>query len=210
MLNFRILFQPTLPPSLMEWPSCSMLSLMTTFEEITDRIFTMAISEASLSTRSDIVFDTYKQLSIKYNERANRARAGVQVQNIAPGQKIKQWQKFLAQESNKTSLIKFLTQEWHTEKYLEKLGHLHKVLFVTCEEKCFCFSMVRCRDVPELQCVQEEADGRLLLQASHAAEAEYEAVMISSNATDIFMLSITLCSALKAPLYQRSGTSMRT
>ena len=115
-----------------------------TFEEIADRIFAMAISEASLSTRLDIVFDTYKPLSIKYNERANRARAGVQVQNITPGQKIKQWRKFLAQESNKTSLIKFLIQEWRTEKYLEKLGHLHKVLFVTCEEKCFRFSAGRC------------------------------------------------------------------
>ena len=77
-------------------------------------------------------------------------RAGVQVQYIAPGQKIKQWRKFLAQESNKISLIKFLMQEWHIEKYLEKLGHLHKVLFVTCEEKCFRFSAVRCREVPEL------------------------------------------------------------
>ena len=115
-----------------------------TFEKIADRIFAMAISEASLSTRLDIVFDTYKPLSIKYNERANRARAGVQVQNIAPGQKITQWRKFLAQESNKTSLIKFLIQEWRTEKYLEKLGHLHKVLFVTCEEKCFRFSAGRC------------------------------------------------------------------
>ncbi|KAL8587495.1 hypothetical protein ACOMHN_000901 [Nucella lapillus] len=181
-----------------------------TFDEIAERIFSMAIREASLSTRLDIVFDTYKPLSIKYNERANRATTGLQVQIVAPGQKIKQWHKFLALESNNVSLIRFLVQEWRNEKYLEKLGHLHKVLFVTCEEQCFRFSAVRCREVPELQCVQEEADGRLLLHASHAAEAGYEAVMISSNDTDILVLNIALCGAIKAPLYQRSETSTRT
>ncbi|KAL8624130.1 hypothetical protein ACOMHN_036133 [Nucella lapillus] len=155
-----------------------------TFDEIADRIFSMAIREASLSTRLDIVFDTYKPLSIKYNERANRATTGLQVQIVAP--------------------------EWRNEKYLEKLGHLHKALFVTCEEQCFRFSAVRCREVPELQCVQEEADGRLLLHASHAAEAGYEAVMISSNDTDVLVLNIAFCGAIKAPLYQRSGTSTRT
>ncbi|KAL8617912.1 hypothetical protein ACOMHN_026489 [Nucella lapillus] len=181
-----------------------------TFDEIADRIFSMAIREASLSTRLDIVFDTYKPLSIKYNERANRATTGLQVQIVAPGQKIKQWHKFLALESNKISLIRFLVQEWRNEKYLEKLGHLHKVLFVTCEEQCFRFSAVRCREVPELQCVQKEADGRLLLHASHAAEAGYEAVMISSNDTDVLVLNIAFCGAIKALLCQRSGTSTRT
>lgn len=46
-------------------------------------------------------------------------------------------EKFLVQEGNKVSLIKFLIQERRSEKYLEKLGNLRKVLFVTCEEKCW-------------------------------------------------------------------------
>lgn len=73
------------------------------------------------------------------------------------------------------------------EKYMERLGCLHKVLFVTCEEKCYRFSSVRCREVPELECVQEEADGRLLLHAAHAAEGDFEAVVISSNDTDVLL-----------------------
>ena len=83
-------------------------------------------------------------------------------------------------------------------------------LSVTCEEQCFRFSEVRCREVPELQCVQEEADGHLLLHASRAAEAGYEAVVISSNDTDVLVLNIAFCSAIKAPLRQRSGTNTRT
>lgn len=98
----------------------------------------MAISEASISTRMDIVFDIYQKLSIKYNDRTNRAGiTGIQLQNIAPGQKIKQWCKSFAQEGNKVSLIKFLVQEWRSKKYLEKLGSLRKVLFITCDEKCY-------------------------------------------------------------------------
>ena len=69
---------------------------------------------------------------------------------------------------------------------------------------------MRCSEVPELSCVQEEADGRLLFHAAHAAEDGMEAVMISSNDTDVFILNLTLCSAIKAPMYQKSGTGTRT
>lgn len=118
-------------------------------------------------------------------------------------------EKFLVQEGNKVSLIKFLIQERRSEKYLEKLGNLRKVLFVTCEEKCYRVSAVRCHEMPELECVQEEADGRLL-HAAHAAEGGIKAVMISSNDTDVLVLNLAFCSAIKAPMYQKSGTGTRT
>ena len=130
-LNCRVLSLPILPLSLTEWPSCREPSLMASNLPLTKLLtasLSMAISEASLSTRLDIVFDTYKPLSIKYNERANRATAGLQVQNIASCQKIKQWRQFMALQSNKISLIRFLVQEWRSEKYLGKLAHLHKVI----------------------------------------------------------------------------------
>ena len=136
--------------------------------------------------------------------------AGLQIQTIAPGQKIKQWRKFLAQKGNKVSQIKLLVQEWRSEKYLEKLGSLHKILFVTCEEKCYRFSAVRCHEVPELECIQEEADGCLLLHAAHAAEGGIEAVIISLNDTDVSVLNLVFCSAIKVPMYQKRGTGSCT
>jgi hypothetical protein len=48
-----------------------------------------------------------------------------------------------------------------------------------------------------LECVQEEADGRLLFHAAHAAEDGMEAMMISSNDTDIFILNQAFCNAIK-------------
>ncbi|KAL8595212.1 hypothetical protein ACOMHN_043365 [Nucella lapillus] len=161
-----------------------------TFEEVADRILSMTVSEAANSDRLDIVFDTYKKLSIKYNERTNRSvTSGMRIQNIVSGQKIKQWRKFLSQESNKVTLIKYLVQEWENEKYFQKLGRLHKGMCVTCEDKCYRFSAIQRREVPELQSFHEEADGRLILHATHAAEDGY---------------------GVKAPLYQKSGSGTRT
>lgn len=182
-----------------------------TFAEVAERIFSMAVNEGSASDRIDVVFDCYKKLSIKCNERANRSRTpGLSVQNITPGQKIKQWRKFLQQEDNKTNLVQFLVNEWNSEKYLKKLGQLHKILYVTCEEKCYRFSAVRRQDVAELQSFQEEADGRLLLHASHAAQDGFEAVMISSNDTDVMVLNLAFCGVIKTPMYQKFGSGTRT
>ncbi|KAL8594271.1 hypothetical protein ACOMHN_044215 [Nucella lapillus] len=161
-----------------------------TFEEVSDRIFSMAVSEAGNSDRLDIVFDTYNKLSIKYNERTNRSvTSGQRIQNIASGQKIKQWRKFLSLESNKVTLIKYLIQEWENEKYFQKLGHLHKVMCVTCEDKCYRFSAIQRREVPELQSFHEEAHGWLILHATRAAEDGYGVVT----------LSLTSCLPAKTP-----------
>ncbi|KAL8565735.1 hypothetical protein ACOMHN_018652 [Nucella lapillus] len=160
-----------------------------TFEEVADRIFSMAVSEAANSDRLDLVFDTYKKLSIKYNERTNRSvTSGLRIENIASGQKIKQWRKFLSPESNKVTLIKYLVQEWENEKYFQKLGRLHEVLCVTSEDKCYHFSAIQRREVPELQSIHQEADGRLTLHATHAAEDGYGDVIVSSNDTDVLVL----------------------
>lgn len=87
-----------------------------TVDEVADRIFSMASNEALASTSLDI----YRRLSITYNERAYRgAKAGLQVGNIAHGQQIKQWCQFLAQVKNKVGSIKFLVQEWKSDKYIK-------------------------------------------------------------------------------------------
>ncbi|KAL8606341.1 hypothetical protein ACOMHN_050821 [Nucella lapillus] len=147
----------------------------TTFDDIAELIFAMAMKEASFSSRVDIVFDTYREKSIKYAERTKRgAELGLKVKDVTPGQMIKQWRRFLRQDANKTSLIKFLANEWQGEKYKQKLARMKKVLYVTCEDVCFHITGLRCREVLELQCFQEEADGRLLLHAMHTTEEGFD------------------------------------
>ena len=80
-----------------------------------------------------------------------------------------QWRRFLSQMKNKTSLIRFLADEFKKEKYKEILQHQRKVLFITSEEKCWKLTGKSVEEVPELASSQEQADTRLLLHASHAA-----------------------------------------
>ena len=95
---------------------------------------------------------------------------GIRVQKISAQQVIKQWRQFLHQLMNKTSLIKFLVSEWRKPQYLERLLRQGKSLFVTCEDKCWKLSGECCEEISELCSCHEEADGRLLLHATHAAQ----------------------------------------
>ena len=61
-----------------------------------------------------------------------------------------------------------------------------------------------------LQCQQEEADGRLLLHAAHAARDGYQSVVVCSEDTDVFIMSLAFCDKVNAPLFQKCGTRTRT
>jgi hypothetical protein len=62
----------------------------------------------------------------------------------------------------------------------------------------------------ELRSTHEEADGRLLLHADHAAKEGYKAVLISSVDTDVFILCLAFQKRIKAPLFQKCGSKNRT
>ena len=63
-----------------------------------------------------------------------------------------------------------------------------KVMYVTVGDKCYRITSQGSVDVPALQCHQEEADGRLLLHATHTAREGYQAVVICSEDTDVFIM----------------------
>ena len=114
-------------------------SSQTTFGSVANTFFTMALNEGGpQSTRIDIVFDMYREISIKTVERVIRGKVqGVQLANITATQIIRQWRRFLSQMKNKTNLIRFLADEFKKEKYKEILQRQRKVLFITSEEKCW-------------------------------------------------------------------------
>jgi hypothetical protein len=94
----------------------------TTFGEVAKDLFSMILKEGSGSQRIDVVFDRYQEQSIKNNERQLRGSdSGIKVTSITEKQIIRQRKNFLAQISNKTSLISFLVTEWKKPKYTEKL-----------------------------------------------------------------------------------------
>lgn len=180
-----------------------------TFSQLADSILTHVLHEGSQSHRIDVIFDVYKETSIKDVERANRgASTGPQFRNISAGQIIQQWKKLLCSPSNKASLIKFLVNEWKGSNLRNKLEE--KVMYVTCEQLCFKLTKDKWEEVAELKSSQEEADTRLLLHALHAAQLGYKSVVITAEDTDVTVLCLGVRSNIQCHMYQKCGTKNRT
>ena len=62
----------------------------------------------------------------------------------------------------------------------------------------------------ELRSTQEEVDTRLLLHKCHAGRNGCATVVISSDDTDVFMLSLAFKSLIQSTVYMKCGTQART
>ena len=177
-----------------------------TFAELSELVRITALREGSQSQRLDIVFDVYKSLSIKNAERQRRGTdEGIIYRNIHRGQTIHQWRKFLSSSENKTSVIKFLVDEWRSPAFQQEYGD--KDIYVTSGSECFRVTRDIAEVVPELASDHEEADTRVLLHSKHAADQGYKAVIIAADDTDILIMALSLGHNLQCPIYQRRGTS---
>ncbi|KAL9956571.1 hypothetical protein ACROYT_G038064 [Oculina patagonica] len=102
----------------------------------------------------------------------------------------------------------FIVREWKAEKFRQKLND--KELYVTTESLCFKITSQASEEVQALQCKQEEAAGRLLLHASHASKEGYTSVMICSEDTDVFIMSVAVASEIASSLFIKCGSRNRT
>ena len=100
---------------------------------------------------------------------------------------------------NKEALVEFLFDQWKSLA-TDELSRLE--LHVTHGNKCHLIRysattvQVVCQEVFELFCNHKEADARMLLHASHAAQS-HSNIVIKSVDTDVFLLCV-FC-ALKIP-----------
>ena len=157
-----------------------------TFAEVAESLLCLVLHKGSNSKRIYVLFDVYKENSIKNAERDKRgAEFGNEFRNIQSEHKVQQWKKFLLNPKNKKVLTEFVVKEWRRDKYRTKLTG--KVLFVTCESDCYEITSQAANIVDEFNCTQEEADTRLIL---HAARSGYKAVVVASEDTDVFLLCL--------------------
>ena len=153
-----------------------------TFHDVAKTLLKRVLQEASHSDRVDVVFDVYRESSIKDADRVNRGSgSGVRFRNISAGHKIRQWRSFLSEAQNKTMLIEFITEEWKSDESKAMIGD--KTLFFACAEQCWRISRVEVFLVDELESSQEEADTRILLHAKHASQNGYKTVIVVSEET---------------------------
>lgn len=148
-----------------------------------------ALRTGAESSRIDVVFDVYLDESIKNAERVNRGLDnGILFSNIVAGNKVKQWRRLLSSPKSKSNLIKFLAQDWQKQSLRTKLHN--KVMYVTCERKCFRVTKDTSSEVESLYSTQEEADTRMFLHEKHAEE-ESTAIIIASQDTNVFIMSLS-------------------
>ena len=106
-----------------------------TFKEITEMLLAMALREGGSSTSIDVVFDNYREMSIKNLEREKRgAEMGASYRSIRPDYRAQKWRQFLSNTENKQRLIHFIVNEWRKECYSVKLAG--KKLYATVAEEC--------------------------------------------------------------------------
>ena len=113
--------------------------------------------------------------------------------NILPY--ITRIRKFMPCGKNKEALVEFLFDQWKSLA-TDELSRLE--LHVTHGNKCHLIRysattvQVVCEEVFELFCNHKEADARMLLHASHAAQSRSN-IVIKSVDTDVFLLCVFLC-----------------
>lgn len=113
-----------------------------TFAEVADTLLTMVLREGATSTRIDVVFDVYRNISIKNIEREKRGdEMGNEFRSIRPDHKVVQWKKFLSNTDNKQQLITFIVTEWRKEPCRKRLPG--KTLYATAGEECYEISSER-------------------------------------------------------------------
>ena len=99
------------------------------FGDIAESLLDMVLHEGATFNRIGVVFDVYREPSIKNIERELRGSDyGNESRNIQPDHKVQQWRKFLLNPKNKKAFTEYVTREWKQDKYKGKL--VNKVLFV--------------------------------------------------------------------------------
>lgn len=179
-----------------------------TFAAVAETLLCRVLNEGGTSDRIDVVFDDYREESIKNAERENRGDGlGSEYRNIQAEHKVKQWRRFLCSSKNKQAFIVFVTSEWKKEKYTAKLSG--KTLVVTCGEICYQLSSGIMQPISELESTQEEADTRILLHAAHAAKSRFASVVIVSEDTDVLVLLLAFKSFIPSSVFIKSGSQTR-
>ena len=161
-----------------------------------------------MARRIDIVFDVCRESSIKNAERVRRITGKLKFSSIIPTQKIQQWHSFLSNNTNKTSVVPLLNEDWKKEKYMPYFEG--RQIFFMCGKVFSYYNGFRWENVNELVSNQEEADTRLLLHSHHASKNGFNGIMIHTSDTNLFLLMVSMSNEIAGKLYMKTGARGKT
>ena len=144
------------------------------------------------SERIDVVFDTYKDPSLKASTRMKRGkgiRRKVQDNSIAPTN----WRGFLRLDQNKTELFAYLSKE--------VLLHVEDDMVLTCAYDTTCITNTNQMASSFISpCNHEEADTRVFLHVNDMSLQGHSKITIRTVDTDVLVLAVSVFARLKDQL----------
>ena len=136
-----------------------------------------------VNNRVDVVFDVYKDESLKTGTRSKRG-GGIRRRVTGNSNIPSNWKGFLCDSENKKELFNFLADA----AMLIDLPQ-NKQIIITKEDRCLYNPNCNSRDIDF--CSQEEADTCIFLHASDAAKHGFDEIQIKTGDTDVLVLGIS-------------------
>ena len=158
--------------------------------------------------RIDIVFDRYRELSIKSHTRHKRSKTCHPIRRVIENRNVplpNNWSNFLALQENKIDLCWFLWEQILLQAPEDKIivvaGGFERDETVCCNKRYV--------DVSFLCSNHEEADTRMILHAIHCRrQSHVHHVIISARDTDVLLLPVVHCREIDATtIWQYQGLS---
>jgi len=141
--------------------------------------------------RRDIVFDVYRQSSLKAETRSKRG-SGVRRRVTGNGRLTQNWQNFMRDNDNKkTELFIFLADK------IAQMSARSKVI-VTKEDDAVSTQTINMEELVARS--HDEADTQIFVHAIHAVRQGSKATMIKASDTDVLVIAVSVL-----PSLQQSG-----
>jgi hypothetical protein len=161
-----------------------------TFDEYAQHVVIPYVSsQLRRISRVDVVWDTYKNDSLKGTARAKRGK-GIRRRVVGNAPMPGNWQNFLRDGRNKTELFSFLSK-------VLLLAFREEDKEVVLTDGNGVLSTHLLEDLNTLApCSHEEADTRMLLHVSHASQHGHHQILIRTVDTDVVVLAVFVTSQL--------------
>lgn len=177
-----------------------------TFGDLADTFVKAVLKAGSKYQRIDIVFDRYRQETIKGATRTRRTKASQPIRRLVEGRDVplpKNWTHFLSLPDNKVDLAHLLSEELCSQapddKEIVVAGGFRDELEVR--------SSKATTNLTHLSATHEEADTRLVL---HAVHSQYNTVVVLSRDTDVLVLLVShFPQVVCKHLWMMSGTTKK-
>ena len=171
------------------------------YKDFSTKLLNYVLNSGKYASQIDVVFDVYKENSIKDVERTRRSSGDLVLKQIVSTSKIKQWHQLLSSGDFQNKLVSYLADDWKLNTDLLN----GRMLFVTSGADAFEITTTSCRLVTELI-----SSGRRYTNAVTCKTCQlyaYEDVIIATPDTDVFLIALSHLSSINAHVYMLTGTN---